>query len=175
MGWIADQMPGLIENGSIYTHGEAFYLYALAVAGQVDKCFDELTRVLPSNLVQEISTAPRQQQSNFTVGPDHQDFGQQYFSNFTGSVPWFRRVIEHLLGLYPDFDTLVVKPSVPAVWQDYEICKKWRNHKIRFVYQNNPDKQPALTMNGRTYQERIPLSELLPGRVNEIRFTEKNC
>ena len=171
VGRIADQMPGLIENGSIYTHGEAFYLYALATSGQADKCFAGLMRVLPSNLIQDISTAPRQQQSNFTVGPEHPDFGQQYFSNFTGSVPWFRRVIEHMIGVYPDFDALIIKPNVPKEWKYYEILKTWRNHRIRIIFNKTENKEYSLSMNGKKYQNQIPISEFQIGNINQIKVS----
>ena len=37
VGRIADQMCGMFENGSIYTHGEAFYLFAMANCGRCDE------------------------------------------------------------------------------------------------------------------------------------------
>jgi len=168
VGRIADQQPGLIENGSIYTHGEAFYLYALAILGRTDQCLAELTRVLPSNLVQDISTAPRQQQSNFTVGPDHPDFGSQYFSNFTGSVPWFRRVIEYMLGVYPYFDSLVIKPIVPNSWNTYEVVKVWRNRKIRVYFQRSKIGKQRIILKEQVFENLIPFSALEATSLNEV-------
>lgn len=168
VGRIADQKPGLIENGSIYSHGEAFYLYALIAARKGTKCFEELMRSIPSNLIQDISTGPRHQQANFTVGPDHPSYGAQFFSNFTGSVPWYRKVIERMLGVYADFDSLIIAPAIPQDWQEYEICKTWRGRKIRVHFRRADVSENRVVMNGSDFGKAIPLASLSKDKENYI-------
>ena len=168
VGRIADQKPGLFENGSIYLHGEAFYLYALIRAGQSDDCYRELIQMLPSASVQDIATGPRQQQSNFTVGPDHPNFGMQLFSNFTGSLTWFRRVIETMLGVSADFDTLNIAPCPPTDWVGYRVRKRWRNRDIEVNVKRTGQVGCKITMNGRAYENRVPLADLSEKKQNFI-------
>lgn len=168
VGRIADQKPGMFENGSIYTHGESFYLYALVAAGDGDRCYRELVRALPSALPQDVITGPRHQLSNFTVGPDHPNFGSQLFSNFTGSVPWYRRVIQHMLGVVPAFDALRVDPRPPRDWKEYEIRKIWRGRDVRVKFTRQGGPGCRITMNGRTYEGQIPLADLSDREVNGI-------
>jgi cellobiose phosphorylase len=168
VGRIADQKPGLIENGSIYSHGEAFYLYALIENRRGTQCFTELMRTLPSNLVQDISTAPRHQQSNFTVGPDHPAYGTQFFSNFTGSVPWYRKVIERMLGVCADFDSLIIDPIIPQDWKEYEICKTWRGYNIRVYFKRTDVTENRIVINGSYFEKRIPLAFLSKDKGNYI-------
>ncbi len=168
VGRIADQKPGLFENGSIYLHGESFYLYALITAGRGDACYRQLVRTLPSSAVQDIATGPRHQQSNFTVGPDHPNAGMQLFSNFTGSITWYRRVIERMLGVRADFDSLIVQPCPPSDWNEYEVRKTWRDRKIRVRFRRSGPPGARITFNGKTYKDRIPLTALSDIAANDV-------
>jgi cellobionic acid phosphorylase len=168
VGRIADQKPGMFENGSIYTHGESFYLYALVMASEGDRCYRELVRALPSALPQDIITGPRHQLSNFTVGPDHPNFGSQLFSNFTGSVPWYRRVIQHILGVVPEYDALCIAPNPPDGWKEYEVRKIWRGRDVRVRFRREAQPGCRITMNGRDYEGRIPLADLSDSEVNSV-------
>lgn len=168
-GRIADQKPGMFENGSIYMHGEAFFLYALIATGRSDECYRQLLRTLPSRMIQDITTCPRHQQSNFTVGPDHPSFGTQLFSNFTGSVPWYRRVIETMLGVTTDFDALRIRPRPPQDWPGYEVARVWRGRQIRIRCRRDEEATgQRTTLGNREYTDRIPLADLSEGRVNDI-------
>ncbi len=168
VGRIADQKPGMFENGSIYTHGESFYLYALVTAGRFRKCYDEFMRTIPSFLVQDIATGPRHQQSNFTVGPDHQNYGAQLFSNFTGSVSWYRRVAERLTGVWADFDALVVKPVGSEIWGEYQVRKNWRGRKVLVKFSAADVDNFTVSLNGKETADRIPLESLSSEKENII-------
>jgi len=168
VGRIADQKPGLFENGSIYLHGEAFYLYALICTGQADECYRQMMQTLPACVVPDIATGPRHQQSNFTVGPDHPQFGTQLFSNFTGSVSWYRRVIEKMLGVIADFDAMIIDPRPPSDWNEYEVHKLWRNRTVYVHFRRGGPAGQRITLNGKTYEKRIPLTTLSESAVNHV-------
>ena len=119
-------------------------------------------------MVQDISTGPRQQQSNFTVGPDHPNAGMQLFSNFTGSITWYRRVIERMLGVWADFDALVIRPCPPSDWKEYEIRKHWRRRRIHVRLRRNGPAGCRVTLNGRPCADRIPLSALSDTKLNSV-------
>jgi len=168
VGRIADQKPGMFENGSIYLHGEAFYLYALIVDRQGDECYRRLMQTLPSQMVQDITTGPRHQQSNFTVGPDHPNYGAQLFSNFTGSVSWYRRVVERMLGVRAGFDALMIDPCPPRDWKEFEVQKIWRNRTIRIHFHRSHLPQCRITCNGKSYTGQIPLTALSETQINHV-------
>jgi len=168
VGRIADQKPGLFENGSIYLHGEAFYLYALITAGKGNECYHQLMQTLPSAMVQDVATGPRHQQSNFTVGPDHPNFGTQLFSNFTGSVAWYRRVIEQMLGVSAGFDALVLNPCPPSDWDEYEVHKVWRGRDVYVRFRRAGPAGRRITMNGQVYDGSVPLTALSESDTNHI-------
>jgi cellobiose phosphorylase len=167
VGRIADQLPGMFENGAIYTHGESFYLHALILAGRSDDCYRALKKSLPSSLVPDIATGPRHQQSNFTVGPDHPAYGAQLFSGFTGSLAWYRRVIEIMLGVYADFDGLVIDPRAPSEWNDYEVRKVFRGRSVRVAFRRTGGPL-RVTLRGKEFDGSIPASELSEDGENPV-------
>ncbi|MBN1437453.1 MAG: hypothetical protein JW936_10300 [Sedimentisphaerales bacterium] len=169
VGRIADQMPGMFENGSIYTHGESFYLYALIMAGKNDTCYQHLLRTLPSLLPQDIVSGPRQQQSNFAVGPEHPSYGNQLFSNFTGSLAWYRKVIQVILGIKPGFDSLTIEPCIPSDWEQYQAQKIWRGRKIHFHLRRSTASTTRITLNDKEISPKIPLADLAKDKTNHIK------
>jgi cellobiose phosphorylase len=169
VGRIADILPGMFENGSIYLHGESFFLYALARSGKADECFTKLLRVLPSSMIQDIATGPRHQQSNFTVGPDHPQFGTQLFSNSTGSLSWFRRIITELVGVKPGFDSLQIAFSAPESWNGHEVFKVWRGRRIRIKFSKAKAGKPrGIFLDGKRYDAEIPLGDFSKAGTNIV-------
>ena len=134
VGRLADSVPGMIENASIYTHGEAFYLFALINMGRSDDWYNQLQKTLPGNLIPDLVTGPPHQQSNYFVGPDSEFFGQNMFNNFTGSLAWYRIGIEQMLGVIPDYYGLKIEPSPPSEWKEYRIRKHFRGIDVKFNF-----------------------------------------
>ncbi|MDY6912907.1 MAG: hypothetical protein SVT52_00380 [Planctomycetota bacterium] len=169
VGRIADQMPGMFENGSIYTHGEAFYLYALACAGESDKWYEQIQKTLPCNLVPDIATGPPHQQSNFFVGPDHSAYGANLFGNFTGSLAWYRRSIEKVVGLIAEFDGLSISPRPPRSWGEYQAARRFRGAKLLVEFHRGD--RFAVLLDGRECGGFIPACELAGAEEHHVRVT----
>lgn len=130
VGRIADMLPGQFENGSIYTHGQSFLIYALAEMGQGDRAWAEMKKILPGATLPDISTGPPHQVSNFTAGIEHEHFGRNLYSNFSGALAWLRKSLDRMYGLIPGLDCLVVDPCVPSHWKEYEVVKEFRGCSV---------------------------------------------
>ncbi len=168
VGRIADQKPGMFENGSIYTHGESFYLFALISANKIRQCYESFMRTIPSSLIQDIATGPRHQQSNFTVGPDHENYGAQLFSNFTGSVSWYRRVAEKLIGIETEFDSLSFVPRGCELWGEYQVKKVWRGRRILAKFKNANIERYTVRINGEKIDSNTVPFEKLSAETENI-------
>ncbi len=136
VGRIADISTGQFENGSIYTHGQSFVIYALACLGKGDQAFEAFKAILPDNTLPDISTGPLHQISNYTVGIEHEHFGRNLYSNFSGALSWLRKSAERILGLLPDFDRLVIDPCIPSGWPQYRVRKVWRGRTVAMHVRN---------------------------------------
>jgi len=169
VGRIADILPGMFENGSIYTHGESFYLYALVCAGHTDRWLAELPRSLTPTLVPDIATTPPHQQSNFSVGPDHPAFGTQLFSNFTGSLAWYRRGIERVVGLVPEFGGLCIDPRPPSAWESYSVRRRLRGAEIEAEFRRGDTL--TVIVDGQPSEPFIPAERLAAGGRHSLDVT----
>ena len=164
VGRIADAVPGQFENGSMYTHGESFYLYALVRGGRSDRWYQELPKTMTSQLIPDITTGPPHQQSNYAAGPAHIGYGQNPFSNFTGSLAWYRKGVEAVCGVIADFAGLVIAPRPPKAWNSYRVTKLFRGCRANVELKRG--KALAVKVNGKEIavsgnQALIP-AELLP-------------
>ncbi|MCD4824116.1 MAG: hypothetical protein K8S55_05875 [Phycisphaerae bacterium] len=169
VGRIADQIPGMFENGSIYTHGEAFYLYALTCEGKSDKWRQEIAKTLPDAVVPDISTAPPHQQSNFFVGPDHASYGENLFSNSTGSVAWYRKGIEKIIGVIPELGGLRIKPQPPKSWEHYQVIKSFRGVSLLVEFQRGW--QFGVLVDGQPGSELIRADQLSGKKTCHVKVT----
>ncbi len=59
-------------------------------------------RILPEATLPDIATGPLHQISNFTVGIQHEHFGRNLYSNFTGPWPGCASPLDRMFGLLPD-------------------------------------------------------------------------
>ena len=138
VGRIADVRPGMFENGAVYTHGQSFFLAAMVKMGHGTRAYQAIKATMPNATVPDISTAPLHQQTNFAVGREHEYFGQHLYTNFTGSLAWYRRAIEWMLGVIPDLDALVIDPCVPR-WESFQVNRRWRQGQFHVTFRN-PDR-----------------------------------
>ncbi|MCE5272758.1 hypothetical protein LLH00_15865 [bacterium] len=136
MGRICDMVPGQFENGSIYTHGQSFLVYALCELGQGDRALEELKKALPEANLPDIATGPPHQISNFTVGIEHEHFGRNLYSNFSGAMAWLRKSLDRMFGLLPQFDSLVVDPVAPSAWKEFRVLKQFRGCSVEARFRN---------------------------------------
>ncbi len=114
----------------------------------------------------DIATGPPQQQSNFAVGPAHPSYGKNLFSNFTGSLAWYRRAIELAAGLVPDFAALRIQPRPPQAWDAYRVVRNFRGCIVRAELRRG--EKPSVKLDGREVPALIPAELLPPG--SEVRL-----
>ncbi len=166
VGRIADMLPGQFENGSVYTHGESFYLFALVQAGRSDLWHEKFPKTLPSHLVPDVATGPPHQQSNYAVGPSHPLYGMNLFSNFTGSLAWYRRTIEAVAGVLADFDGLRIDPRPPRCWEGYRVVKNFRDCKVDVRLRRG--QSFSVRLDGRPCPALIPAEQLPAGSARSV-------
>ncbi len=126
VGRIADMLPGLFENGALYTHGQSFVSAAMLSLGMGDDAWEAMKDTMPSRTLPAISTMAPHQQSNFTVGIENADYGKNYYSNFTGSLNWYRKNLIRTCGVVADYDGLRIDPCVPGWLRTFEVSKIFR-------------------------------------------------
>jgi cellobionic acid phosphorylase len=174
-GRIADVTPGQFENGAIYTHAHAFYVYGLVCSGRSEEAYRQMKLALPGNTFPDIATGPPHQQSNFAVGPSHPNFGMNLYSNFTGATAWYLRTISRMVGVMADFNGLQIAPAAPPEWREYEVRKRFRgvDYHCRFHRRGGRKTGMEVTVDGRPLEADggefvIPLPKRRPTRPVQV-------
>lgn len=131
IGKLTQKIPGWNENGSVYCHAATFYAYALFAAGEADRGFDALRRLLPGykdNTLRRTGQLPLYI-PNFYRGADAgPKAGRSSHAPNTGTASWYyRTAIAMLLGVRAELDGLRLDPRLPSRWKRARVWRRWRD------------------------------------------------
>lgn len=125
-GYIRGYAPGVRENGGQYTHGALWTAMAFAALGDGERAWEVLSLVNPVNHGRCPGAVSVYRSEPYVVAADvygcEPHVGRGGWSWYTGSAGWmYRLVLESLLGLRRENDTLQVMPCLPAAWPGYRV------------------------------------------------------
>ncbi|TAH74906.1 MAG: glycosyl transferase [Anaerolineaceae bacterium] len=138
-GEISTYPAGYKENAGIFCHNNAWIMAAEAIVGRGNKAFDYYTRIAPA-YTEEYSDIYRLEPyvySQMIAGKDARRFGEAKNSWLTGTASWnFVAISQYILGIKPDFDGLMVDPSIPMEWDGYTITRQYRSDIYQITVKN---------------------------------------
>ncbi|WP_029291507.1 GH36-type glycosyl hydrolase domain-containing protein [Cellulomonas sp. HZM] len=115
LGEVSTYPPGYKENGGIFCHNNPWVIIGETVLGRGDLAFDYYRRITPAYR-EDISDVHRQEPyvyAQMIAGKEAVRHGEAKNSWLTGTAAWnFVAVSQHLLGVRPDYDGLVVDPCI---------------------------------------------------------------
>jgi cellobionic acid phosphorylase len=137
VGRLTQKFPGTGENGSVYNHAGAFYIFALFERGETDTAFELLnTMINPSSDSDTLARGqlpvfiPNYYRGAYFQYPEDAGKSSQLFN--TGTVAWiYRIVIEQLIGLKGIKDGLKIQPQLPSAWDKLEVTRLFRQSTIK--------------------------------------------
>jgi len=139
-GYIRGYVPGVRENGGQYTHAAIWAVMAVARLGKVQEAWRLFSLLNPIRHADSPERASKYKVEPYVVAADvysaegHE--GQGGWTWYTGSAGWmYRLLVEDLLGLRLEVDTLTFHPLMPAEWNEYTLHYRHRNtlYHIRVV------------------------------------------
>ena len=127
VGRLSYLRPGIVENGSVYTHGNAFMILAWLEAGQADRALQGWRDIAPGNPARPLACQPNIFANGY-FGPDCDIRpGEAEHLWTTGSAGWmYYCLTEGFLGLRRGFDGLRVKPVLPSAWRTASVSRNFR-------------------------------------------------
>ncbi|WP_039814789.1 GH36-type glycosyl hydrolase domain-containing protein, partial [Xanthomonas arboricola] len=178
VGRLTQKWPGAAENGAVYNHAAAFYLYSLYQIGEADRAWEILRALLPGPTREDVLQRGHLPVSlpNYYRGAWHQyprtaGRSSQLFN--TGTVAWvYRCVLEGLFGLVGEGDALAIRPQLPSHWSQARVTRQFRGAQFEVTLTREPGRThvdvevdgtacPDQRVNGivagRTYQVRVRL------------------
>ncbi|MEI6168952.1 MAG: hypothetical protein WCS52_17355 [bacterium] len=175
IGRISYLEPGICENGTIYSHGNAFMIYALLQKHEGDRAYALFQRAAPGYLPTPENPkngAPPYIFSNCYYGPEHRNRPfQMEFTWVTGSVSWYgNAILDYLVGVRREYDGLTIDPVLPSEWQDTSVVRSFRGRTFNVHIRRTG--QPSLMLNGRAVKGNfLALADC--GESNEVLVTVK--
>lgn len=120
-GYIQGYVPGARENGGQYTHGAIWAIMAFAHSGNRERAWELWSLINPINRSLTLEATARYKVKPYVMTADiysvEPHTGHGGWSWYTGSAGWaYRLIVETLLGISRQGDTLTISTSLPHDW-----------------------------------------------------------
>lgn len=153
MGEVSTYPPGYKENGGIFCHNNPWVIIGETVLGRGDKAFDLYRKITPAYR-EDISDVHRLEPyvyAQMIAGKEAVRHGEAKNSWLTGTAAWnFVAVSQHLLGVRPEHDGLVVAPCLGPDVPEFTVTRVARGATYTIRVRNSGERGavPRLTADG---------------------------
>lgn len=147
LGEISSYPPGYKENAGIFCHNNPWISIAETVIGRGNRAFEIYKKTCPAYTedISEIHRAEPYAYAQMIAGKDAANFGEAKNSWLTGTAAWtFTNVSQHILGIRPDFDGLIVDPCIPDTVKDMTIKRTFRGAEYTIKVKNPNGSQKGI-------------------------------
>lgn len=169
VGRVTQKHPGTAENGAVYNHAAAFYIYGLYAVGEKDDAYRLLRKMIPGPDAEDLFRRgqlpvfiPNYYRGAYRQFPHTAGRSSHLFN--TGTVPWvYRCLIDGLFGLQGNPAGLQFKPQLPSAWQGVKVKRSFRGAELHIDMKREPGVQTIeVYVDGRLIEDGI-LKDLKPG------------
>jgi cellobionic acid phosphorylase len=137
VGRVTQKHPGSAENGSVYNHAAAFYIFGLYMSGEKEIAYRLLDKMIPgpdeSDLLQRGQLPifiPNYYRGAYKQFPRTAGRSSQLFN--TGTVHWvYRFLIDGLFGLKGTREGLCIDPQLPEAWKEVKLTRLFRGSEFK--------------------------------------------
>ena len=148
VGRISGMVPGMFENGAVYSHGVAMAVRAYCEAGRGTRALETFMKAQPLNPAHDRDrvTVEPFASTNFYMGPGAGErFGVAPYSWHTGSISWFFLLAhQFILGLRPGYEGLRIDPCIPAHWPQAQAWATIRGAHYHLTVRNPHGRERGL-------------------------------
>lgn len=147
LGEISSYPPGYKENAGIFCHNNPWISIAETVIGRGNRAFEIYKKTCPAYTedISEIHRAEPYAYAQMIAGKDAANFGEAKNSWLTGTAAWtFTNVSQHILGIRPDFDGLIVDPCIPDTVKEMTIKRTFRGAEYTIKVKNPNGSQKGI-------------------------------
>jgi len=129
-GYIKGYVPGVRENGGQYTHAAIWAAMAFAALGD-QRAWELLAMINPVNHARSPEAVATYKVEPYVVAADvyavSPHTGRGGWTWYTGSAGWlYRLIVESLLGLRLQGNTLFIAPCLPVNWPGFTLRYRYR-------------------------------------------------
>ncbi|HSY28779.1 MAG TPA: cyclic beta 1-2 glucan synthetase, partial [Burkholderiaceae bacterium] len=137
-GYIKGYAPGVRENGGQYTHAAVWATMAFAKMGDSEHAWELMDMINPINHARTAHDVEVYKVEPYVLAADvyavSPHIGRGGWTWYTGSAGWmYRLIVESLLGLHLEANTLTFKPCIPVGWETFKLSYRFRNTTYRIT------------------------------------------
>lgn len=139
IGFVTRVYPGVKENGAIFSHPNPWAWVAECIIGRGSRAMELYEALLPYNQndMIEIREAEPYSYCQFVMGRDHSAHGRARHPFMTGTAGWaYFAATHYMLGIRPDFDSLIIDPCIPSNWDSFSATRIFRGAKYEITVLN---------------------------------------
>ncbi len=183
-GYIKGYVPGVRENGGQYTHAAIWATMAFARLGDAAKAWELFSMINPINHGRSPEDIAIYKVEPYVVAADVYGvvphIGRGGWSWYTGSASWmYRLILESLLGLRLEVDTLHIAPCLPADWAGFKLRYRYREtlYRIAVTQVAGGEGGTRVTVDGvKRNDSKVPLVDDRREHAVEVRLSvSKSC
>jgi cellobiose phosphorylase len=150
-GYIKGYAPGVRENGGQYTHAAVWVAMAFAKLGDGESAWALAHMINPVNHTLTLSEVATYKTEPYAIAADvyavPPHVGRGGWTWYTGSAGWmYRLIVESLLGLQLEAQTLKVVPCIPAGWDTFKLAYRYRSATYHITVSRLAAGTEAVTM-----------------------------
>ena len=148
-GYIKGYVPGVRENGGQYTHAAIWAAMAFAALGDRRRAWELFAMINPVNHARSPEAVATYKVEPYVVAADvyavAPHVGRGGWTWYTGSAGWlYRLIVESLLGLRLEVDTLHFAPCLPADWHGFAVHYRYRETVYHIAVTQRPAGQDEM-------------------------------
>ncbi len=137
-GIISRFAPGTKENGSLQGHNSRWRIWSEFVAGRGDKGYELIKTMLPTTRHEADPEGYRIEPyiaCQFIYAPQADNPGEGSHAWATGTACWtLLNVWEHMLGIRPVVDGLLIDPCLPSDWTEAKMTRDYRGATYEIAF-----------------------------------------
>ena len=152
--------PGVRENGGQYTHAAIWTVMAFAALGDSRRAWELFTMINPVNHAKSAEEMAIYKVEPYVVAADvyalSPHTGRGGWTWYTGSAGWmYRLIVESLLGLRLEVDTLRMTPCLPADWKTFTLHYRYHEtvYHITVLHTEKVNGEMSVTVDGVAQQD----------------------
>ena len=174
IGRVTQKHPGTAENGSIYNHASAFYIYALYQVNDQDRAFRLLRQMIPgpneNDLIQRgqlPAFIPNYYRGAVKSLPRTAGRSSQLFN--TGTVHWiYRCLIEGLFGIKGCKEGLQIAPQLPSQWNEVSLERRFRAAIFKVTIKRDNSINKIKLKIDDVMQEKLTITNIEPNTTYQV-------
>ena len=136
---------GYKENGGIFCHNNPWMIIAQTEAGRGNDAWELYKKIGPAWIKnQDLHKVEPYVYCQMVAGKEAAKPGEGKNSWLTGTAAWnWLTVSQHILGIRPTYEGLMVNPCIPSDMREFTVTRKWRDAEYVITVKNPNGKQHA--------------------------------